>query len=108
MLDALVAYRTESDDPDQDFWFTLDTVAWAGADLTLDLSARTIGRRPPERWRVTCRELRDSRLCFPSPVDHVSAADADHPLLLPFTAPPTELYFHGRPSSPAAVLGELI
>lgn len=93
-------------DLEHDDWLALESVAWAGNDLTLHLAVHE-AEHPAQRWRVRCRSVRRSRISNDDGVAWLRI-ETEHPLLLPHTEPTAELYFSSRPHDPDATIGRLV
>jgi hypothetical protein len=89
---------------------SLEAVSWPGMDFVAEFGVR-IADDPEQRWRVTGRRIRASRIHYQPvhrPINHIWLEEENHPVLLPYTAPETDLYFRGRVSNGDAIVGQLL
>ena len=89
---------------------TLDSVSWTDLDVRVGLVVN-VDDQPEQRFLITGRRVRSSRVRYHPiqlQIDDDIKVTGEHPVLMPHTAPVTELYFHGRPSSPDTIVGQLV
>ncbi len=100
LIDQIQSYDFE----EEGNFVVLESVQWKNSAVALGIE---FSCQSGQRWVIDCEDVRDVRICDRTFYD-LCFETGDHPVLLPFNAPPAQLHFSGKAKNVSALAYQLI